>query len=155
MSRARVVVPIVVMLASGAGLLGCGGASGPRSLASQVTAWGRNAGFGSSLARLRADLTRAAGAPLGAPLRTACDVLVTDSLSDNDQLPTPDGPLTTDLSRAYASAAGAGRACFDGASGDQALLTEAGAQRARAGTELVVAEARYDQVTTSLPRATS
>ncbi|HLX88055.1 MAG TPA: hypothetical protein VKR22_06325 [Acidimicrobiales bacterium] len=143
---------VATAMCGGAGLLGFGcGGSTPGSLSAQVTSWARDAGFAASLTRLRADLTRSAQASPGAARRTACDVLVTDSLLANQQLPTPDAELTADLSRAYAGAAGAGRACFSGATGEQTLLTEAERDRSQARTALVVAEARYDAVTSNLP----
>ena len=86
-------------------------------------------------------------------MRTACDVLVTDSLADNEQLPTPDSHLTLDLSRAYGSAADAGRACFEG-SGAGTQEPSADTERVRAVSELVVAEARYDSVISNLPGGT-
>lgn len=140
-----------VLAGGGAVLGGCGGGSGPASLAAQVTQWADTAGLSASLPRLRADLARTATAAPGAPLRTACDVLVTDSLADNDQLPTPDRTLTDALSRAYARAAVAGRACFEGAAGDHALLASAAGARAQAVRQLVVAEARYDAIVSVLP----
>ena len=146
----RALVMTVVFGGAGLGGLGCGG-SGGGSLAAQVSAWARDSGFVAALPRLRADLTRTEQASSTPGRRTACDVLVTDTLVANEQLPSPDAGLTAALSRAYASAADAGRSCYSGAAGSQALLTRAAGARARARRQLVVAEARYDAVTSSLP----
>jgi hypothetical protein len=74
-----------------------------------------------------------------------CDVLITDALAANEQLPTPDAALTALLARAYATAATSGRACFSGAGPATADGDAQSALRL-----LVQAEARYDAVTSAL-----
>lgn len=148
---------VPVVLVSGLALLGCGGPYGNGSPAQQVTEWARSTAFLSTLTRVRADLahvpTSAPVAASPAALRTACDVLVTDSLAANEQLPTPDDALTAALSGAYAKAGAAGHDCFRGAAGDQVLLARAAAERTAALAGLVRGEARYDALTSSLPGA--
>lgn len=147
---------VPVVLVSGLALLGCGGPYGNGSPAQQVTEWARSTAFLSTLSRVRADLAHVPSSATSAPsapaaLRTACDVLVTDSLAANEQLPTPDDALTAALSDAYAKAGAAGHDCFRGAAGDEALLARAAAERAAALAGLVRGEARYDALTSSLP----
>jgi hypothetical protein len=138
----RAALPLV---AAGSVLVACG--AGPSSLGAQVQRWADAAGFAGTLRQLRVDLRRVAtvSAEGAGERRTVCDVLVTDALSDNEQLPTPDRTLTALLARAYGSAASSGRSCFSGASLDQAQAA------ARTATdELVQAEARYDALTSTL-----
>jgi len=135
-----------VALAGGAALGGCGGS--PTTAAQQARTWASNAGFGSSTSQLDGDLARLSSLATdsAAVRRTDCDVLVTDALNANEQLPTPDGSLTGLLSQAYGAAASAGRDCFAG--GARLALTGPQAQRAR--TALVEAQARYDSLTSTL-----
>jgi hypothetical protein len=146
---------VPLALVAGLTLLGCGSPYGGGSPAQQVTAWAKSTGFGASLARLRGDLAHVSSSAPGPSLRTACDVLVTDTLGANQQLPTPDGALTGALADAYAKAGAAGRDCFRGAAGDQALLGRAAAERAEALAALVRAEARFDALTSPLPGSSS
>ena len=141
------------VLVSGVALAGCASPYGSGPPSRQLATWASSSSFTVSLARLRADLRRI-GTPAtagAAATRTACDVLVTDALAANQQLPTPDGPLTTLLSAAYTDAAAAGRDCFHGAGGDSALASRSAGERARALAGLVRAEARFDALTSSLP----
>ena len=138
-----------VLLAAGCALAGCGGSAG--SPAQQLTRWADSSGFVQTLARLRGDLARVGAPASPGAVRTACDVLVTDSLTANEQLPTPDDRLTALLSSAYSSAAGAGHDCYSGAGGDASLLASATRRRDAALRELVKAEARCDAVSATLP----
>jgi len=133
------------LLAAGSALAACGG--GSPSLGQQVQSWGGSTGFSGTLRQLRADLRRvgAVSADDAGQRRTVCDVLVTDALADNEQLPTPDGALTTLLARAYGTAAASGRACFGGSP-----LAQAQSDARTALTQLVQAEARYDALASSL-----
>ncbi len=160
---------VLIVLAGGLALLGCGSPYGGGTPAQQVTSWSASTGFLSTLARLRADLARMADLSSTTPptpastgqrarggvLRTVCDVLVTDSLAANEQLPAPDASLTSALSDAYDHAGAAGHDCFHGAAGDRALLARAGRERVAALAGLVRAEARYDALTSTLPRSAS
>jgi hypothetical protein len=135
----------------GAGLLlaACGGT--PASLAQQVRSWAASTGFAAGTRELTGDLSRLSDLPSDSPgaRRTACDVLVTDALSANQQLPTPDSQLTNLLSQAYTSAATAGRDCFSGGT----LLARTGPEAQKASSALIRAEARYDLLTSALAPA--
>jgi hypothetical protein len=135
----------LVVLATGPGLAACG--VGSSSLGQQVQSWGSSTGFSGTLRQLRADLRRVGSVSTDAAgqRRTVCDVLVTDALAANQQLPTPDHALTALLSLAYGSAAASGRACFSGAP-----LASAQSGATTASTQLVQAEARYDALTSPL-----
>lgn len=135
-------------------LAACG--NGSPSMAQQVTSWAQSTDFTSTLTTVRGDLAAEAQyAALGAPAthaRTVCDVLVTDTLHANEQLPTPDATLTGLLGRAYAAAGASGHDCYDAAGADSPQLASAAAQRSSALSLLIEAEARYDQLTSTLPQ---
>lgn len=126
----------------------CGTSATP--LSQQVRAWARNTGWTTTAQQLQGDLRRLAGLSQasGGARRTVCDVLVTDALSANQQLPTPDPTFTALLSAAYSSAADAGRRCYGGP-----VPVGAGAPGAAAAAALVRAQARYDALTSTLPGA--
>lgn len=124
----------------------CGGSGG--TLAQQVRTWASGASWSSTTNELTGDLERLSdlGSDNAGARRTACDVLVTDALNANQQLPTPDSTLTSLLSEAYTDAADAGRDCFAGGS----RLASATTQQEAAQRNLVRAQARYDDLTSSL-----
>ncbi|MHB8594463.1 MAG: hypothetical protein ACYDB3_09070 [Acidimicrobiales bacterium] len=143
-----------VVIATGAVVSSCGGAYGGATVGQQVASWARESNLSSALGAIRADMSRIStmtDAAHAAAMRTDCDVLVTDTLAANEQLPTPDDLLTTLLSMAYASAASAGHDCFSRAGEAGARLARSADERRRATTELIQAEARYDALTSTLP----
>lgn len=148
---------LAAVAGTGGGLLLSACSSSGATLPQQVGTWARTTGFSGVLSTLREDLAHVdeIGDHDGASLRTACDVLVTDTLDANQQLPSPDGQLTTLLAGAYAAAANAGHDCFSGAGGDTALLARSASERAHARTGLIEAEARYDAVVSTVPGRTS
>jgi len=143
-------VPPAVALAAGLlAVAGCAATPYPgATLGQQVGSWASSTDFAASLQTLRADARRvarleAAGDP--AALRTGCDVLVNDALSANQNLPTPDGTLTTVLTAAYQAAAAGGRACAEGAGGPAARARVRG-ELAAAAADYVAAQARMDDL---------
>ena len=139
----------VAVLGAGLALAGCAAGGTP---AQQVRAWVTSTGWDATLRQLQGDLAMVAAlGPAGAApaRRTICDVLVTDALSANEQLPTPDGRFTRLLSEAYGAAATAGHHCFDGG----AALAGAPAEARAAARTLLEADARYDELVSSLPAA--
>lgn len=136
--------------------LGAACGNGSASVAQQLTSWAQSTDFSSTLSAVRGDLAAeaqyaAAGAP-ATHARTVCDVLVTDTLHANEQLPTPDSTLTGLLGRAYDAAASAGHDCYDAAGADSPKLAAAATLRTTALGLLIRAEARYDQLTSTLPQ---
>lgn len=121
------------------------------TVAQQVRAWAQSTGWATTVRQLHGDLGRLSGlaADSAGARRTVCDVLVTDALSANQQLPTPDRTLTMLLSDAYSAAGAAGRDCFNGAPARPADSARA----AGAVGALVRAQARYDSLTSTLPGA--
>lgn len=116
--------------------------------------------FAAALSTLRGDISRTREAESShdqGALRTACDVLVTDALSANQNLPAPDSNLTNLLSNAYTSAADAGKDCLcaaggggcrSGAHASAGLLDRSAAESSAAERGFIAAEARFDYLTT-------
>ena len=143
----RAALLALLALVAGAVLAACGGATG--TVAQQVQSWATSTGWSATVSQLRGDLSRLSVIDSDSPAarRTVCDVLTTDALDANQQLPTPDNTFTSLLSHAYEDAATAGRACFSGG----ARLDEAAPLAQSSARSLVQAEARYDSLTSELP----
>jgi hypothetical protein len=139
---------------------GCSSQYGGSSVAQQVESWATTSPdpkFASAISTLQGDLERALGFQGSADegvLRTDCDVLVTDALSANQNLPTPDSTLTAQLSGAYSSAVGAGQDCFCAAGGHpcsrgrlsrSALLARFAKEASHAQHGFIEAQARVDE----------
>jgi len=136
----------------------CGSTLTGNTLAEQVAGWAKTTGFAAQVDTLQADLRRigpSAQRQDPGALRADCDVLVTDTLAANQNLPTPDPTLTTVLSDAYTASGTAGRDCFSGAGGSRALLTRSLAARTTARHDLIKALARYDAVTVAVAQGLS
>ena len=127
-------------------LASCAGGH-PGTLGQQVQSWARATGLTSALHTLEDDARRvrvvAAGAD-GAGLRTVCDVLVTDALSANQELPSPDAELNSILTAAYRAAVAAGDGCLRGARARRGLSSQVTGDLARAQAQYVKAQARVD-----------
>jgi hypothetical protein len=151
LGAALVTVPLV--------LAGCGTQYAGSTVAQQVESWATTSPdptFASAVSTLKGDLRHVAEAQTSsdaALLRTDCDVLVTDALSANQNLPTPDSQLTDVLSSAYASAVSAGQDCFCAAGGrpcrrgptsSGSLLKRAAQENSRAERGFIEAQARVD-----------
>jgi hypothetical protein len=149
------VAPVISTAVGVMGLVasGCGSTYPGATAAEQVTGWASTTDFTAQARTLVQDARRVAGAVAQhepALVRTDCDVFVTDALTANQNLPTPDQKLTDLLAGAYASAGDAGRDCLQGAGGNAGLLARSAAERASFERELIRAQARYDSLTTGL-----
>jgi len=139
-----VTVAAVVLL-----LAACGGPSSGASIAEQVQSWVRTTGLDASLRTLEADGQRArvvAANTDAVGLRTVCDVLVTDALGANQNLPSPDASLTSILTAAYRAAAAAGQGCVHGSGSQHGLPERVNGELAAARAGYVKAQARVDLV---------
>jgi len=156
--NARIVAVIVVTCL----LAGCGSQYAGSTVGQQVESWATSSPdpkFSSALSTLRADIARTDGAEASndeAALRTDCDVLVTDALSANQNLPTPDSDLSNILSRAYTAAADAGKDCLcaaggggcsTAAQGQSSLYSLSVREGMTADRGFIAAEARVDFLT--------
>jgi hypothetical protein len=129
-------------------LSACGGSGSGKTLAAQVNSWASTAGFSASVSHIQSDLRQIdAGAARPAAIATYCTVLVTDALSANGNLPTPDQSLTNLLSTAYSEAGDAGHDCSAGAGSGSKLLARSATERVKARMDLIRALARFDAAT--------
>lgn len=143
-------------------LAACGSQYAGSTVGQQVQSWASTSPdpqFSAAMSMLQGDLRRVAFARAtgdDAALLTDCDVLVTDALSANQNLPTPDGQLTNVLSRAYAAAASAGKICLCAAGAhtcpahdhaSKRLFEQSAQERAAAERGFIKAEARVDLLT--------
>jgi len=143
------------VVASGIAGAGCAGQDQTGTASSLVSAWVGPGGGGTSIGTLRADVANVdlAFASHNKPgaIRTVCALLSTDANKAIGFLPTPDGPLTTALNRAYEDAAAAGDECFRGAAGPASLLAASARHRAAFGPLLDAALHRIEVVTGHVP----
>jgi len=134
---------------AGSLLLGaCGASYSGTTLSAQVSSWASSTGFTGAVSQLQGDLRRVKGysSTPGSSWKTDCDVLVTDALDTNQNLPSPDQQLTDLLASAYSAAGDAGHGCFEGVRG--AGLVRFTTERTTALRDLVKSLARYDALTT-------
>ncbi len=132
-------------------LAACGSSFSGTTLSQQVTSWAKTTSFSAEVSTVQGDIGRidvVVGRDEAAALKTDCDVLVTDALIANQNLPTPDATLTTLLSNAYSVAGEAGHDCFSGAGGGTRLLARSTTERMTARRDVIKALARFDVVTT-------
>jgi hypothetical protein len=139
-------VALTAVVAGGALSLACS-TQYSGTLAQQVNEWSTMTQFPSAASALQSDFRdfNKLGAHV-APgvLRTYCDVMVTDALNANQNLPTPDAQVTDVLADAYNLAGESGRNCLSGANGNTVLLMRAQRQRVTAAHELIKALATID-----------
>jgi hypothetical protein len=144
-------IPGLVLL-----LAACGSTYAGSTLAQQVSSWAKSTGFSADVSTVQGDIrlvdslsagSQSAGSQAKA-IKTACAVLVQDTLTANGYLPTPDQTLTDLLSTAYSKAGAAGHDCYSGAGHENDLLSRSAAERVTARRDLIKALARFDLVTT-------
>lgn len=151
---ARRVTSVLVVVA-GAGLLaGCAGQEQSGTPAQRVSTWVASTG-GSGIGNVEVDSRNVdqALAHHNAPaaIREVCDLLSNDAQSAIGDLPAPDDTLTNQLNAAYVDATSAGDDCYNGASGDTALLTRSAAERVRLASLLATAVQHIESVTGHTP----
>ncbi|MGH9016723.1 MAG: hypothetical protein ACRDY1_03155 [Acidimicrobiales bacterium] len=135
---------------TGVGILlaACGSSVSGSTLAAQVAHWATGASptLAASVSAIQGDIRRIDGVGRDAgALPADCDLLVTDVLNANQNLPSPDEKLTGLLSAAYVTAGAAGHHCL---STSAAARSRSATERAQARRDLIRALARYDYVTT-------
>ncbi|MGH9028996.1 MAG: hypothetical protein ACRDV4_05215 [Acidimicrobiales bacterium] len=159
MKAVTVAALVSLQVAALATLSGCSSQYSGSTVAQQVQSWATTSPdpkFSSAVATLREDLGHTSQAESmrdSGLVRTVCDVLVTDALSANQNLPTPDARPTGELSGAYAAAVSAGQDCYcaagghpcpRGTSSKAALLQKASRASSAAMRGFVEAQARVD-----------
>jgi hypothetical protein len=133
----------------GLALAACGSSFSGTTLAEQVTNWGTSTSptLSASVSAIQGDIGRidAVRSHALTPSPADCDLLVTDALNANNNLPSPDLTLTDLLSKAYTDAGDAGHDCISGATSRQ--LRRSATERAETRRDLIKALARFDAVT--------
>jgi hypothetical protein len=132
-------------------LTACGHTFSGNTLAQQVTSWATSSSptFSASVSEIAGDIRRIDAAENDpASLPADCDLLVTDALTANQNLPAPDQTLTDLLATAYSDAGDAGHECVAGARAGAVRRARSAADRSAARRELIKAMARFDAVTT-------
>jgi hypothetical protein len=130
-------------------LAACGTSFSGSTLAQQVSNWASSSSptLSASMSAIQGDIRRIDAVPSDPPKPSPadCDLLVTDALNANENLPSPDQTLTDLLSKAYTDAGDGGHDCISGASARQ--LRRSTTERAAARRDLIEALARFDAVT--------
>jgi hypothetical protein len=152
---AHVAGALLLAAALGTGAASCAGGDLTGTPSARVQSWVVDGGGGTAIGTLRADVTNVdqALARHNAPaaIRTVCALLSTDANRAMGSLPTPDGPLTAALERAYTDAASAGDHCERGAGASAALMAQSARERTALGPLLDAAVARIEAVTGRTP----
>jgi hypothetical protein len=115
--------------------------------AQKMAAWSKATGARNTLGQLARDIASAvARVPTGDPttVHTLCAIVSTDAQSANDDLPTPDRGLTTELAADYGHIYDAAQNCYHAAGRPDAL--------SRAVAELQSAAGRLAVAQTSMAR---
>lgn len=122
-SRSYTLPALTVLLIS---VLALGACSDPgTSTGQRVTSWVSSTGLNTEIAQIRTDAANVAKVEkVGSPgaIRTNCAVLDLDTEGANQNLPSPDQQLTTDLSDAYGAEIQAAQDCYHGAGKSKTLI---------------------------------
>ncbi len=142
---------VVSLLLLGTLLAACAGQEQSGPPAARVTTWVAGSGGGASIGTLRVDIANvdyvlSRHEPAGS-IRTACALVTNDAETAIGNLPTPDTRLTGELDTAYTDAAAAGDDCYNGATGNAALLARSARERAELTPLLATAIDRIEAVT--------
>ena len=112
MSQRRAAGLVGALVVGALGVAGCAGYTGTPS--QMMHEWANNAGYVADDQQIEADLTSLAAGLRSRQLKalhTACDAFVIDANTLYDELPTPDGRATDELSTGLTDLASAGTAC--------------------------------------------
>ncbi len=137
------------LLLAGVVLSGCGTVSA----SSAMSGWTSKNSFIATSRTLRVDAAHSVRAlndstSTAVVLHTVCGVLYYDSLSANDDLPTPDQQATTLLSKAYGNLGAGATECY-GAATNAAVRSRSLSLLERGAAQLAEARARVASVVTS------
>jgi hypothetical protein len=131
--------PAALLLALGIVLGAC---SNQSTTAQRVTSWVGSTGLDADIAQIRTDAANVAKIEkIGSPgaIRTNCAVLDLDTENANQNLPSPDQELTTDLTNAYVAEIQAAQDCFHGAGKNATLLARGRIAQLAANADLTTA----------------
>lgn len=129
-------------------LSSCGTES--KTTAQRVSSWVTSSGLDADIAQVRTDAANVAKVEsIGNPgaIRTNCAVLDLDTENANQNLPSPDQQLTTELSDAYAAEIQAAQDCFHGAGKSKTLISRGKIAQSAADADINQAMALVTQLT--------
>jgi hypothetical protein len=131
-------------------IAGCTPADEVGSMSTRVRTWVRQYQMGQDVGTVLGDAARVSAALAAGKgssiLHTDCLVLLDDTGNAVDQLPTPDGRLTTLLSNGYEQEADAATDCDNAGAQDATLLARSAKERARGRMLLEQALVRAEAV---------
>jgi hypothetical protein len=129
----------VVVVASGLALGAC---SEQSTTAQRVTSWVSSTALDADIAQIRTDAANVAKVEkIGSPaaIRTNCAVLDLDTENANQNLPSPDQGLTSDLTDAYTAEIQAAQDCYHGAGKSETLVKRGQIAQLAADADLTTA----------------
>jgi hypothetical protein len=129
-------------------LASCGSASS--TTAQRVMSWSSSSTLSSDISQIRADAANVAKVEsIGNPgaIRTNCAVLDLDTENANQNLPSPDQQLTTELSDGYAAEIQAAQDCYHGAGKSKTLINRGKIAQSAAYADINQAMALEAQLT--------
>lgn len=127
-----------------------GACSDQTTTAQRVTSWVGSSGLDADIAQIRTDASNVAKIEkVGSPgaIRTNCAVLDLDTENANQNLPSPDQQLTTDLSDAYTAEIQAAQDCYHGAGKSETLIRRGQVAQSAADADLTTALGLLSQLT--------
>ena len=115
-----------------------------------MESWVSSTALGADITQIRADAANVAKVEaIGNPgaIRTNCAVLDLDTENANQNLPSPDQQLTTDLSDAYAAEIQAAQDCYHGAGKSETLISRGKIAQSAADADIDQALSLVQQLT--------
>jgi hypothetical protein len=136
-------------IAFGVAVLLCS-CSSSSDTAQKVDSWVSSTGLSAGIAQIRSDATNVGKVERtmnpGA-IRTDCAALDLDTESANQNLPSPDDQLTTELSDAYSAEIQAAQDCFRGAGKSESLIARGQIAQSAADSDISEALSLVEQLT--------
>jgi hypothetical protein len=120
------------------------------STGERVNSWVSSSGLQAEIAQIRADagnVARVEKIGSAGAIRTNCAVLDLDTENANQNLPSPDQQLTTDLSDAYGAEIQAAQDCYHGAGKSKTLIDRGVIAQQAADSDLTTALKLLTQLT--------
>jgi len=142
-------VGVFLTVVAGLGFV-LGSCSDQSTTAQRVTSWVGSSGLDADIAQIRTDASNVARIEkVGSPgaIRTNCAVLDLDTENANQNLPSPDQQLTTDLSDAYGAEIQAAQDCYHGAGKSKTLIDRGQIAQQAADSDLTTALKLLSQLT--------
>ena len=126
-------------IAIGVALLSCSCSSSSDTTAQKVGSWVSSTGLSGGIAQIRsdaADVRKVERTMDPGAIRADCAALDLDTESANQNLPSPDEQLTTDLSDAYSAEIQAAQDCYHGAGKSASLIARSQIAQSAADSDI-------------------